>query len=62
MTGRDPMEYGWWLASRASGLVALALITLSVTLGLAMAGRVSREPKLRRAMLWPSTSTPRSRA
>ena len=36
------MEYAWWLASRASGLVALALITLSVILGLAMAGRVSR--------------------
>lgn len=51
MTGRDPMDYGWWLASRASGLVALALITLSVTIGLAMGGRVSREPKLRRAML-----------
>ena len=51
MTGRDPMEYGWWLASRASGIVALALISLSVTLGLAMAGRVSREPKLRRAMI-----------
>jgi methionine sulfoxide reductase heme-binding subunit len=51
MTGRDPMEYGWWLASRASGLVALMLITLSVTLGLAMAGRVSRNPKLRRTML-----------
>ena len=51
MTGRDPMDYGWWLASRASGLVALALITLSVTLGLAMAGRVSREPRLRRALL-----------
>jgi sulfoxide reductase heme-binding subunit YedZ len=51
VTGRDPLEYGWWLASRASGIVALALITLSVTLGLAMAGRVSREPKLRRAML-----------
>ena len=49
--GRDPMEYAWWLASRASGLVALALITLSVTLGLAMAGRVSREPRLRRALL-----------
>ena len=48
---RDPMDYGWWLASRASGLVALALITLSVTLGLAMAGRVSREPRLRRALL-----------
>ena len=51
MTGRDPMDYGWWLASRASGLVALALITLSVTLGLAMAGRVSREPRLRRGLL-----------
>ena len=51
MTGRDPMDYGWWLASRASGLVALALITLSGTLGLAMAGRVSREPRLRRALL-----------
>jgi sulfoxide reductase heme-binding subunit YedZ len=51
MTGRDPMEYGWWLASRASGIVALALISLSVTLGLAMAGRVSREPELRRAMI-----------
>jgi sulfoxide reductase heme-binding subunit YedZ len=51
MTGRDPMEYAWWLASRASGIVALALISLSVILGLAMAGRVSRDPKLRRAMI-----------
>ena len=25
---RDRMDYGWWLASRASGLVALALIAL----------------------------------
>jgi len=51
MTGRDPMEYAWWLASRASGIVALALISLSVILGLAMAGRVSRDPKLRRTMI-----------
>ena len=51
MTGRDPLEYGWWLASRASGIVALALISLSVMLGLAMAGRVSRNPKLRRTMI-----------
>jgi methionine sulfoxide reductase heme-binding subunit len=51
MTGRDPMEYAWWLAGRASGIVALALISLSVMLGLAMAGRVTREPKLRRAMI-----------
>src|SRR5918994_5748194 len=51
MTGRDPMEYAWWLASRASGIVALALISLAVILGLAMAGRVSRDPKLRRTMI-----------
>jgi methionine sulfoxide reductase heme-binding subunit len=51
VTGRDPMEYAWWLASRASGVVALALISLSVILGLAMAGRVSRDPKLRRGMI-----------
>ena len=50
MTGRDPMEYGWWLASRASGLVALALITASVILGLAMAGRVSRKPGLAKVL------------
>ena len=42
---------GMRAVSRASGIVALALISLSVTLGLAMAGRVSREPKLRRAMI-----------
>jgi sulfoxide reductase heme-binding subunit YedZ len=46
VSGRDPMEFGWWLASRASGIVALAIITLSVTLGLWMAGRVVRRPGL----------------
>jgi sulfoxide reductase heme-binding subunit YedZ len=50
MTGRDPMEYGWWLASRASGLVALALITFSVLLGLAMAGKAVRRPGLPRTL------------
>ncbi len=47
---RDPMEYGWWLASRASGLVALALITLSVGVGLAMAGRAFQKPGLARKL------------
>ena len=46
---RDPMDYGWWLASRASGLVALALITLSVGVGLAMAGRAFQRPGLARS-------------
>ncbi len=39
MTGPDPAEYGWWLASRAAGIVALVCIALSVGIGLAMAGR-----------------------
>jgi sulfoxide reductase heme-binding subunit YedZ len=40
MTHLDPANYVWWLASRASGIVALVLITASVALGLTMAARV----------------------
>ncbi len=40
----------WWLASRASGLVALGLITLSVIIGLAQAGRMTRRPGLPRKL------------
>jgi methionine sulfoxide reductase heme-binding subunit len=36
--------HAWWLASRASGLVALALVTASVVLGLMMAGKLSNKP------------------
>ena len=36
--------HAWWLASRASGLVALALVTVSVVLGLTMAGKLSKKP------------------
>jgi sulfoxide reductase heme-binding subunit YedZ len=39
-------QHGWWIASRASGLVALALVTISVGLGLLMAGKVMRRPGL----------------
>jgi sulfoxide reductase heme-binding subunit YedZ len=42
----DPPEYGGWLASRAAGLVALALITFSVLLGLFMASKAVRKPGL----------------
>jgi sulfoxide reductase heme-binding subunit YedZ len=38
--------HGWWLVGRASGLVALVLVTISVGLGLAMAGKVMRRPGL----------------
>jgi methionine sulfoxide reductase heme-binding subunit len=37
-------DHIWWLASRASGLVALGLITASVVLGLVMSGRIMRKP------------------
>jgi ferredoxin-NADP reductase len=49
VTGPDPAEFGWWLASRAAGVVALLCITVSVGVGLAMAGRLS--PRLARALL-----------
>lgn len=51
MTGPNPLHYGWWLASRASGLLALGLVTVSVVLGLAMAGKRLRRPGLKRSMM-----------
>lgn len=48
---RDPMEYAWWLASRASGIVALVLIALSVAIGLAMAAKAFRKPGLPRVLI-----------
>ena len=43
-------QHSWWLASRASGIIALALITISVGLGLTMAGRWARKPGLPRVL------------
>lgn len=40
MSQASPTNYVWWLAGRSAGLVALALVTCSVILGLAMAARV----------------------
>jgi sulfoxide reductase heme-binding subunit YedZ len=37
---QEPLHVFWWLVSRASGVVALVLITCSVLMGLAMAARV----------------------
>ena len=34
----NPLDYGWWLASRAAGVTSMVLVSLSVLLGLAMAG------------------------
>jgi sulfoxide reductase heme-binding subunit YedZ len=48
VTGPDPLHYAWWLAGRASGVVALCLVALSVGLGLAMAARVAPRHMTRR--------------
>jgi sulfoxide reductase heme-binding subunit YedZ len=47
----DPLAIGWWLASRASGMVALALMGLSVAIGLAMAAKAFRQPGVPRKLL-----------
>jgi sulfoxide reductase heme-binding subunit YedZ len=44
-------SHGWWLASRASGLVALIMVTISVFLGLTMAGKVMRRPGLSKKLM-----------
>lgn len=49
MIGPDPLEHGWWLASRAAGIVALLAIAISVGIGLSMAGRIA--PKRARALM-----------
>jgi predicted ferric reductase len=46
MTTGDPSTQVFWLASRALGIVAIVLLSLSVSLGLAMSGRLLRRPGL----------------
>ena len=43
-TGIDPAQHGWWLASRSMGVVAMALVSMSVAFGLAMSGKLVRGP------------------
>jgi sulfoxide reductase heme-binding subunit YedZ len=47
---REPIDYVWWLASRASGIVALVLISLSALMGLCMATRILQRPGLKRTI------------
>lgn len=49
--GADLGRYVWWLVSRASGIVALLLVSLAVVLGLAMATGVLRGPGVKRRMV-----------
>jgi sulfoxide reductase heme-binding subunit YedZ len=47
MNSASPLHYLWWLVSRASGVVALVLISLSVLLGLTMAADALRRRGLK---------------
>ncbi len=40
----DPTQHFFWLASRSLGVVAIVLLAASITLGLALSGRISRTP------------------
>jgi sulfoxide reductase heme-binding subunit YedZ len=51
VSAEDPRHYIWWLISRASGLVALALVTLAVLIGLTMSTRSVGKPALRRSLM-----------
>ena len=40
MMAAGPTHYIWWLVSRASGIVAVTLVSISVLIGLAMAAKL----------------------
>ncbi len=48
---KDPTVYLWWLVSRASGIVALGVITATVLLGLTMSAKLLRRPGLGRTLV-----------
>ena len=47
----DPGKYPWWLASRSAAIVAFALITTAVILGLLMASKVIKKPGMKRNLI-----------
>ena len=51
MTPADPTKVIWWLVSRASGVVALGLVTLTVLIGLTMATKLLRRPGIGRTLV-----------
>ena len=50
MSHSAPIHVIWWLVSRASGILALTLISVSVLMGLAMAAKVLRQTAVKRAV------------
>lgn len=50
-TAKDPTAYLPWLVGRASGVVALGLVTAAVLLGLTMSSRLLRRPGIGRTLM-----------
>lgn len=57
MSGPNPLDYGWWLASRSAGIVALVAVSISVLIGLMMANGLPRRPGVKRRLLAVHEST-----
>lgn len=51
MTGPDPLEYSFWLASRSAGVVAIIALSASVIFGLMMANNLPKKPGAKKKML-----------
>lgn len=47
----DPVDYIWWLTSRAAGVVAIVLCAAAVIAGLLMATKLVRRPGLPRVLM-----------
>jgi len=50
VSSTDPGQHLFWLSSRAFGVVAMVLVSLSVGVGLALAGRISKRPGMARRL------------
>jgi methionine sulfoxide reductase heme-binding subunit len=50
VTGPDPLQYGWWLLSRAAGVTSYACASVAVIAGLSMSAKVSARPGGARAL------------
>ena len=57
MTGPKPLDYGWWLASRSAGVVALLAVSISVIIGLMMANNLPKRPGAKKQLLAIHEST-----
>ena len=57
MTAPNPLDYGWWLASRSAGVVSLTAVSISVIIGLLMANGLPRRRGMKRKLLSLHEST-----